>query len=246
MINLSHLECSVCHLYLESPISSCSNSHSLCPRCRGAQTCCPLCNYLNSLTRDYYLEHMLHSTSVRCRFNKCESVFPLSMLVDHEKCCAYNPNKLCIHGCGVIHQDITEHLIQAHSYKIFQTTTHEFIRTFKAPLNLWENESEWPLSIWRVGNRTMVSYAKVSMKVFHLYLYRTDHDKFPVHISIHDSMHKMSYKGSLPYIYEWLSEKVDPPHFNCQIDILMFACDSLVEHDEVNLRLEVKFELLSN
>lgn len=244
MLNLSHLECSVCHMYLQSPISSCANSHNLCSNCRNTQICCPLCNYLNPLTRNYYLEQILHSTSVCCRFDKCESVFALSMLSDHENSCPYNPIKICIHGCGTITQEITDHLIQAHSYKMFQTTSYEFVRTFKAPLELWDTEAEWPLSIWKVGPRSMVSYAKVSMNVFHLYLYRTDLEKFPVLISIHDAKHKMSYKGSLPYIHEWLSEKVDPPHFNCQIDILMFACDHFVEQDTVNLRLEVKFELI--
>lgn len=130
--NLAELsECPVCFERLQPPVQTCKRGHPICKTCRKTVSICPTCRGEFSTYRNTYLDQLIETIPMVCRYKKmgCEKELAPNELNLHEAVCDYRPVSCIWHlQCGkqdVIFCQYNNHLKEVHSLYTKKIRLHE-------------------------------------------------------------------------------------------------------------------------
>jgi E3 ubiquitin-protein ligase SIAH1 len=237
------LECPICYEFFTPPVFICSNGHSICSLCKDQSKTCPVCrgSYASG-SRNTVIESMLEQLSVVCKYEGCGVSVSLGQRQEHYRVCPFN-NLVKCWICGSYEEDLVPHLIGRHDYKEITMDESGGNRSFSGPHDSWIRDTEWPKGIWRFGSEATIVHAKTKQGLFHVYLYRISKSPMHISISISSGDDSLECRGKVPHVSE-LQEKANPPHFNCDVSVILAHYVKIQEEDAEILRLWVTVERL--
>ena len=185
---------------------------------------------------------MLEQLSVVCKYEGCGVSVTLGQRREHYRVCPCN-NLVKCWICGSYEEDLAPHLIVKHDYKEITMDESGGNRSFSGPHDSWIRDTEWPKGIWKFGSEATIVHAKTKQGLFHVYLYRISKSPMHISISINSGDDSLECRGKVPHVSE-LQEKANPPHFNCDVDVILAHYVKMQEEDAEILRLWVTVERL--